>query len=157
MQFTCFFISFFSFIFFLRCYSSSGSSYAQILIFRFIGASLKLLVGQSHFFCPLPESTATLNQAESLCWHLQKEFLREFRGVFFYKLILPFSFRPTICAFIVPTPTYEYVDAVFSFFKLPSEFCSSQMFRHTAVHLQWFCMKDHGCCVQKKGFRQNVL
>lgn len=132
----------------------------KFCFFRFIGASLKLLVGQSWFFCPLLEFNATLNWAESLCWHLQKEFLREFHGgffFFFYKLILPFSFRPTICAFIVPTPTYEYVDVVFSFFKLPSEFCSSQMFRHTAVHLQWFCMKDHGCCVQKKRFRQNVL
>lgn len=84
--FYCFFLSFlfsfFSFMFFLNCCSPSRSGCTQSLIFGFIGVSLKHLVGQSYIFCPLPELNATQTQAESLCWHLQKEFHREFCGFF---------------------------------------------------------------------------
>lgn len=85
IQFTYFLLlfsfSFFSFMFFLKCCSPSGSGCTQILIFGFIGVFLKHLVGLSYIFCSLPELNATQTQAESLCWHLQK-FIENFVGFF---------------------------------------------------------------------------
>lgn len=77
-------IFFFSFMFFLKCCSPSGSGCTQILIFGFIGISLKHLVGQSYIFCSLPKLNATQLRQKAYADICKNNFIENFACFFFF-------------------------------------------------------------------------